>query len=132
MFDLYRDVADRLIAIGEVDLGLVTRRTLIELLGGLTGRLGDLARVHLAAALTDLARDLTNSGRSVEAEALAAEAAAMGQSPEPVPAAGTDPADKPGAPSCPAGVLDTAATGCFVCGDDRHRRWDGRSDVPFG
>src|SRR5215204_2840240 len=95
LFDLYRDMADRLTAIGEVDLGLVTRRRLIELLGGLTGRLGDLARVHLAAALSDLARDLTNSGRGDEADAVAAEAAAMGQSPEPVPAAGTDPADKP-------------------------------------
>jgi hypothetical protein len=102
LFDLYRDMADRLIALGEVDLGLVTRRTLIELLRGLTGRSGDLARVHLAAALSDLARDLTDSGRGDEADAVAADAAAMGQALEPVPghaqpnipgAAVADPAD---------------------------------------
>jgi hypothetical protein len=102
LFELYRDMADRLIAIGEVDLGLVTRRTLIELLR-LTGRSGDLARVHLAAALSDLARDLTDSGRGDEADAVAADAAAMGQALEPVPghaqrnsagAAVPDPADR--------------------------------------
>ena len=93
LVDLYPDMADRLIAIGEVDLGLVTRRTLIELLRGLTDRLGALARVHLAAALSDLARDLANSGRGDEADAVAAEAAAMGQSPEPMPAAVLDPTD---------------------------------------
>src|SRR5215210_6705747 len=51
--DLYPEMANRLLAIGEVDLGLVTRRTLIELLRGLTSRLGDLARGHLVAALSD-------------------------------------------------------------------------------
>ena len=74
---LYGDMADRLAAIGEVDLRLMTRRRLIELLGGLTGRLGDPARVHLASALTDLAHDLLEYGRVDEADAAAAEAAAM-------------------------------------------------------
>ena len=74
---LYGDMADRLAAIGEVDLRLMTRRRLIELLGGLTGRLGDPARVHLASALTDLAHDLLEYGRVDEADAAAAQAAAM-------------------------------------------------------
>ena len=87
LFDVYRAMADRLIAIGEVDLGLVTRRTLIELLRGLTGRLGDLPRVQLASALSDLARDLATQGRGDEANEAAAEAAAMGPAPESVPPA---------------------------------------------
>ncbi len=90
LFDQYRAMADRLIAIGEVDLGLVTRRTLIELLRGLIGRLGDQPRGHLASALGDLARDLARQGRGDEADAAAAEAAAMGQSLEPV-ARGVEP-----------------------------------------
>jgi hypothetical protein len=74
---LYSDMADRLAAIGEVDLRLMTRRRLIELLRGLTGRLGDPARVQLASALTDLAHDLLEYGRVDEADAAAAEAAAI-------------------------------------------------------
>jgi hypothetical protein len=75
LFSLYRDVADRLAASGEVDLGLVTRRELIELLRGLIGPLGDPARVQLASALTDLAGDLLGADRLDEADAAAAEAA---------------------------------------------------------
>jgi hypothetical protein len=87
LFDVYQVIADRLLAIGEVDLGLVTRRTLIELLRGLTGRLGDLPRVQLASALSDLGRDLAAQGRGDEANEAAAEAAAMGQATESVPPA---------------------------------------------
>jgi hypothetical protein len=76
LFGLYRDMAERLTAGGEVDLGLVTRRRLIELLRGLTGRLGDPVAVQLASALADLASDLSAAGRVDGAEAVAAEAAA--------------------------------------------------------
>jgi hypothetical protein len=79
LFSLYKDMADRLGAIGEVDLGLMTRRRLVELLRGLTGRLGDPARVHLTSALNDLAHDLLAYGRVDEADAAAAEAAAIAQ-----------------------------------------------------
>jgi hypothetical protein len=75
LFGLYRDMADRLTASGEADLGLVTRRRLIELLRGLTGRLGDPVAVQLASALSDLASDLSAAGRLDGAEAAAAEAA---------------------------------------------------------
>jgi hypothetical protein len=87
LFDVYTAMADRLIAIGEVDLGLVTRRTLIELLRGLTGRLGDLPRVQLASTLSDLARDLATQGRSDEANEAAAEAVALGHALESLPSA---------------------------------------------
>jgi hypothetical protein len=76
LFVLYRDMADRLTANGEVDLGLVTRRRLIELLRGLTARLGDPVAVQLASALSGLASDLSAAGRVDGAEAAAAEAAA--------------------------------------------------------
>jgi hypothetical protein len=76
LFGLYRDMADRLAASGEVDMGLVTRRRLIELLRGLSGRLGDSVGVQLASALSDLTSDLSAAGRVDEAEAVAAEAAA--------------------------------------------------------
>ena len=92
LFDLYQGMADRLLAIGEVDLGLVTRRTLIDLLRGLIGRLGDRPRIHLAAALSDLARDLANAGRDREAVAASAEAAVIGTALESLPAAVPDPA----------------------------------------
>jgi hypothetical protein len=74
LFSVYGDLADRLIATNEVDLGLATRRAVIKLLRGLSQRLGDQARVQLTAALTDLARDLRASGRAVEADAARAEA----------------------------------------------------------
>ena len=77
LFGLYRDMADRLAASGEVDLGLVTRRSLVETLHGLAGRLGDPARILLASALADLAADLLAADRVDEAEAAADEAAAM-------------------------------------------------------
>ena len=77
LFGLYRDLADRLIAIGEVDLGLVTRRDLVETLRGLTGPLGEPARIQLASALADLAADLWGVDRLDEAEAAAAEAASI-------------------------------------------------------
>jgi hypothetical protein len=76
LFGLYRDMSDRLTANTEVDLGLVTRRRLIELLRGLTGRLGDPVAVQLASALSDLASDLSAAGRVDGAEAVAAEATA--------------------------------------------------------
>jgi hypothetical protein len=74
MFGLYRDMADRLVGIAEVDLGLMIRRRLIELLRGLVQRLGDPTRAQLAAALVDLARDLSELDRLEEADAAAAEA----------------------------------------------------------
>jgi hypothetical protein len=74
LFGLYRDMADRLAASGEADLGLVTRRALVELLRGLAPRLGPPARLQLASALADLARDLLATGRVDEAETAAAEA----------------------------------------------------------
>ena len=79
---LYRDMADRLVATGEVDLGLVTRRNLIELLRGVVGRLGDPVRPHLALALADLGHDLMESGRVEEAAAASTEAAAIMQAVE--------------------------------------------------
>jgi hypothetical protein len=76
LFALYRDLADRFAASGEVEVGLVTRRRLIELLRGLAGRLGDPVRIQLASALSDLASDLVAADRVDEADAAAAEAAA--------------------------------------------------------
>ena len=58
LFGLYRDLADRLAASGEVDLALLNRRTLVDLLRELTGRIGDPATRQLASALNDLADDL--------------------------------------------------------------------------
>lgn len=77
LFGLYRDLADRLAASGEVDLALLNRRTLVDLLRGLTGRIGDPATRQLASALNDLAADLLAAGRVEEAEASNAEAAAI-------------------------------------------------------
>jgi hypothetical protein len=75
LFGLYRDMAYRLTGCGDVELGLVTRRRLIELLRGLTGRLGDPVRVQLSSALSDLAGDLVAANRVDEADTAAAEAA---------------------------------------------------------
>ena len=77
LFGLYRDMADRLLALGEVDLGLATRRRLIELLHGLAGRLGEPTRAQLATALVDLARDLSKLDRLTEANFADSEAAAI-------------------------------------------------------
>lgn len=76
LFGLYRDLADRLAATGEVDHGLAIRRTLVELLQGLSSRLGEPAQVQLALALADLADDLLAADRVDEAGAAATEAAA--------------------------------------------------------
>src|SRR5215213_4923534 len=75
LFSLYRDMADRLAASGEVNLGLVTRRALVERLRVLTGPLGNSARIRLASALIDLANDLLVADRVDEADAAVAEAA---------------------------------------------------------
>jgi hypothetical protein len=77
LFSLYRDLADRLAGCGEAELSLATRRRLIELLRGLTDRLGDSARVQLASSLTDLARDLMTLNRGSEADSASAEAATL-------------------------------------------------------
>jgi hypothetical protein len=74
LFSMYRDMADRLAGCGEAELGLLTRRKLIELLRRLTGRLGDPVRIQLASALSDLARDLVAADRVDEADEAAAEA----------------------------------------------------------
>jgi hypothetical protein len=76
LFGLYRDMADRLAATGDVYLGLVTRRSLIELLRRLTEQPGHSARAQLASALADLAADLLRLDRVDEAAAAAAEASA--------------------------------------------------------
>lgn len=74
LFGLYRDLADRLRATGELDHALATRRTLVELLQGLAGRLGETARVQLASSLADLADDLLTAGRVDEAITAATQA----------------------------------------------------------
>ena len=77
MAELYRDLADRLVASGETDLGLVTRRTLVDRLRVLAPRLGDAGPVQLATALSDLGRDLLAADRADEAEVAADEALAV-------------------------------------------------------
>ena len=75
LFGVYRDLADRLLAVGEVDLGLVTRRQLIDLLGGLAPK-DETARVQLAGSLGDLVRDLRALDRTDEADLVAEELSA--------------------------------------------------------
>jgi len=85
LFGVYGDLADRLIATGEVDLGLATRRALIKLLRGPSQRLGDQDRALLAIASNDLGRDLRAAGRFLEADTATAEAAEVmphGQAPD--------------------------------------------------
>ncbi|MDN5803374.1 MAG: hypothetical protein L0H26_02115, partial [Microlunatus sp.] len=67
LFGLCRDLADRLLDTGEIDLGLATRRQLVENLRGLASR-DETVRVQLARSLADLARDLRAQGRTEEAE----------------------------------------------------------------
>ena len=55
---VYSDAADRLIASGESALGLTVRRTLIDLLQGLVGRLGEATLLDLESAQAALAADL--------------------------------------------------------------------------
>jgi hypothetical protein len=87
LFSLYRAMADRLVAVGEIDIQLMIRRRLIELLRGLAGRLGDPARFQLASALSDLANELSEYGRADEAAAAAADAAAIKQAADGAPTA---------------------------------------------
>ena len=83
-FVLHRDLADRLVATGEADLGLVTRRTLVDLLRRLTGRLGAPTQRQLGLALADLAADLLAVDRTEEADAVSAESrTVLGASTEP-------------------------------------------------
>ncbi|HEY0237929.1 MAG TPA: hypothetical protein VGC37_04730 [Friedmanniella sp.] len=70
---LYRDLADRLGAVGELDLALANRRQLVARLHAFDGR-SDAFRAPLAAALTDLAADLLRAERSEEAFDTASEA----------------------------------------------------------
>ncbi|GAA1853739.1 hypothetical protein GCM10009714_38670 [Microlunatus capsulatus] len=74
---LHRDLADRLVATGEVDLGLVTRRTLVDLLRRVGSRGGPAAPRLLATALADLASDLLAVGRHEEADSASAEGLAV-------------------------------------------------------
>ncbi|GAA3559773.1 hypothetical protein GCM10022197_14070 [Microlunatus spumicola] len=63
---LYRDLADRLGAVGELDLALTNRRFLVGRLQALAAR-SETFRGALAAALTDLAADLLRAERVEEA-----------------------------------------------------------------
>ena len=76
LYGLYRDLADRLLGAGEIDLGIVTRRQLVELLNAVAPQ-EETARVQLAASLADLVRDLRIHGRDIEAELVAEELAAL-------------------------------------------------------
>lgn len=78
LFGLYRDFADRLAVSGDIELGLVTRRTLVDLLRGLPSTLGPKWRVPLAAALADLATDLRSVERTAEADTASQEAHHIG------------------------------------------------------
>nr|WP_294692769.1 hypothetical protein [uncultured Friedmanniella sp.] len=83
-FVLHRDLADRLVATGEIDLGLVTRRALVDLLRRLAGRFGATTERQLGLALTDLAADLLAVGRTEEADAVSDESlAVLGATAEP-------------------------------------------------
>ncbi|SDU93351.1 hypothetical protein SAMN04488544_2192 [Microlunatus sagamiharensis] len=70
---LYRDLADRLGALGERDLALANRRLLVDRLRSLVARVEAL-RPALVSALTDLASDLLAADRAEEAYGVAAEA----------------------------------------------------------
>ena len=72
---LYRDLADRLAAVGELDLALTNRRFLVGRLQALAGR-SETFRGALAAALTDLAADLLRADRVEEAYDTAGQAQA--------------------------------------------------------
>ena len=74
---LHRALADRLVATGELDLGLETRRALVDLLRRVAGRPGAPAPRLLAEALADLAADLLAAGRVEEADEASAEALAV-------------------------------------------------------
>ena len=67
---VYSEAADRLIATGDVDAGLTTRRELVGLLAMLVDRGDDVMAAQLAQARADLAADLERGGRFDEAELL--------------------------------------------------------------
>lgn len=70
---LYRDLADRLGALDELDLALTNRRLVVARLHTFVER-SETFRTPLAAALTDLASDLLRAGRVEEAFDAASEA----------------------------------------------------------
>ncbi|SER31045.1 hypothetical protein [Microlunatus flavus] len=70
---LYRDLADRLGTLGEVDLALANRRLLVDRLRALLPRV-ESVRPALVSALSDLAADLLRAGRAEEAAGVATEA----------------------------------------------------------
>ncbi|MGI3784631.1 MAG: hypothetical protein ACRYG2_28050 [Janthinobacterium lividum] len=70
---LYRDLADRLGAVGERDLALASRRQLVARLHAFARR-SEVFQAPLVAALTDLASDLAEAGRAEEASDVATEA----------------------------------------------------------
>lgn len=72
LYGLYRDLADRLVGVGEIDLGVVTRRQLVELLRAVAPK-DETARIQLAASLASLDRDLREHDRVAEADLVAEE-----------------------------------------------------------
>ena len=76
LYGLYRDLADRLLGVGEIDLGVVTRRQLVALLSAVAPQ-EETARVQLAASLADLVRDLRAHDRVDEAALVAEELATL-------------------------------------------------------
>ena len=136
LFGLYRDLADRLAATGEIDLALVSRRTLVDLLRGLTGALGEPAVRQLAAALADLADDLVDVDRVEEADTAAAEAAALvlGRTgADPFRSGGRGPGEAADPDRPPDGGHGTAGTGASRPTASRHvRRPGGRPAGPGG
>ncbi|MEL4359350.1 MULTISPECIES: hypothetical protein [unclassified Luteococcus] len=64
---LFRDLADRLAAVGRLDEALALREELAKLLHRTAGRRGEPGRVELALARADQVWTLTDAGRAVEA-----------------------------------------------------------------
>lgn len=77
VFGLHRDLADRLVATGDVAAGLQVRRSAVDLLAALAGRRVETGAAQLALTLVDLASDLLASGRIDEAGSLADRAAQL-------------------------------------------------------
>lgn len=73
----HRNLADRLLDLGDSEAGLAERRALADVLRRHVGRLGDPAREALAHTLVDLAHDLEALGRHDEALQAAGEAATL-------------------------------------------------------
>ncbi len=72
---VHGDLADRLNAVGETELGLVLRRDLVDRLRAVAVRLPEPTTARLVQASTDLADDLRSVGREAEADAVVAELA---------------------------------------------------------